>query len=140
MAVRSEQSASSGSTFDIAVVRVQEDRVSIRASGRLNQPARDFLAAVLSAELAVGHVFVRMELSDVTSLDGSCLATLKDVHEGCLASQGVLLLEGLCGEARHVLAAAALDRCLFVTGTRGPSDWLPNIDALAALVRHECSH
>ena len=125
-------------SFDVAVVRVHDDRVSIRAAGLIDESAREELSRVLTTELAAGHVFVRMDLSAVTLVDGSCLGTLKEAHDGCLASEGLLLLEGLCDEAREVLAVAGLDQCLFLAGAAGPPEWLPNLPGLADLVRHEC--
>src|SRR3954447_14413485 len=125
--------------FDVAVVAATGDRVSIRAAGVLDDRARERLSALLDAELMAGHVFVRMDLSAVTLVGRSCLGTLKEVHDGCLASDGLLLIEGLCDEARQVLAAAGLDRCLFLSGTAGPPEWLPNLPGLADLVRHECA-
>jgi anti-anti-sigma factor len=124
--------------FELAVVRVQDDRVSIRAAGVFDLAAREQLSRLLTSELQAGRAFVRMDLTQVTTLDGSCLSTLKEAHDGCLASQGMLLLEGLCDSARRVLVAAGLERCLFLTGTAGPPDWMPNLPGLADLVRHEC--
>src|SRR5215212_1502231 len=138
MSVRPDEPVPAPSVFHLAVVRVEEDRVSIRAAGELDLAARETLSQLLAAELAAGHVLVRMDLSEVSLVDGSCLNALKDAHDGCLASEGMLLLEGLCDDARQVLAAAGLDRCLFLAGSAGPAEWLPNLPGLAQLVRHEC--
>jgi anti-anti-sigma factor len=138
MAPLPQHPAPTPSGFELAVVDMQEDRVSIRAAGELDTVARDELSRLLASELAAGRVFVRMDLSGITSLDGSCLGTLKSAHDGCLASQGLLLLEGLCEDARQVLVTGGLDRCLFLAGTAGPPEWLPNLPGLAGLIRHEC--
>jgi anti-anti-sigma factor len=139
MAALPQHPAPTRSGFELAVVDMQDDRVSIRAAGELDAGAREELSNLLASELAAGRVFVRMDLSQVTSLDGSCLGTLKSAHDGCIASQGVLLLEGLCEGARQVLVAGGLDRCLFLAGTAGPPEWLPNLPGLADLIRHECA-
>lgn len=135
MDVLPHQSAPTQSAFELAVVHVHSDGVSIRAAGELDRVATDDLARLLASELAAGHVFVRMDLSGVTSLDCSCLGTLKEAHDGCLASHGLLLLEGLRDGTRQVFEAAGLDRCLFLTRTTGPSEWPLNLPRLADLVR-----
>jgi anti-anti-sigma regulatory factor len=137
MAVPHEQ-ATAHAGFDLEIVEATGDRVSIRAAGDLDDRARERLSVLLDAELGAGHVFVRMDLSAVRLVGGSCLDTLKDAHDDLLASDGLLLLEGLCEEARQVLVRAGLDRCLFLSGAAGPPDWLPNLPGLADLVRHEC--
>jgi anti-anti-sigma regulatory factor len=138
MAVLPRHSAPTRSAYQLTVVRVQEDRVSIRAAGELGLAAQEDLSRLLASELAAGHVFVRMDLSGVTSLDGSCLGTLKLAHDGCLASHGLLLLEGTGNGSGGIFAAARLDRRLFLARTNGPAEWLPDISTLAELARHEC--
>jgi len=138
MDVLPHQSTSTPSTFVLAIVDAQDDRVSIRAAGELDVAATDDLSRMLTSEIAAGHVFVRIDLSAVTSLDSSCLGALAQAYDGCLASQGFLLIEGLGDGARRVLTATGLDRSLFLTRTTGPQDWLPNLPRLAYLVLREC--
>src|SRR4051812_46712883 len=103
MVVFSDHPTPAQPAYEVVVVDERGDRVSIRAAGQLELAASEDLARLLEAQLAAGHVFVRLDLSDVTSVDCSCAGTLQRVHEGCLASQGLLLLEGLRAGARRAL-------------------------------------
>jgi anti-anti-sigma regulatory factor len=123
--------------YELAVVDIRPMRVSIRAAGELGVAAEKDLARLLAVELATGHVFIRVDLSQVKSLDHSCAGMHGRAHDGCLASHGLLLLEGSCGGVRESFTTAGLERQLFLARTTGPTDWWPNAPGLADLVRRE---
>jgi anti-anti-sigma regulatory factor len=131
------RTAAPAATYRLEVVRVDGDRVSIGAEGKLGTAALRDLSCLLMSEVATGHVFVRIDLSAVTSIDRACVGALKQAHDRCLASQGLLLLEGLGDESRQMLAAMGLDRLFFLADTVGPQEWLPRVPRLATLVRQE---
>ncbi len=137
MAVVGQGPATTGPAYELVVVGVGPHRVSIRASGALDTTAVEQLAGLLAAELEAGRLLIRVDLSLVSSLDGSCAAALEQAHDRCLDRQGMLLLESPGDDIRKAFASTGPGRELLVTRTAGPQYWAPDVAGLVELVRSE---
>jgi anti-anti-sigma factor len=124
--------------YELAVVAVGDNDVSLRATGELDVAASDELAELTLRQLHEGHRFIRIDVAGVSFLDCSCAGALVRVHDACLAAGGMLLIESMRATALPALTITGLDRTLFVTRSVPGLPWrhaLAALDALAAVRR-----
>jgi len=100
--------------FVLTVVDVDPLRATIRASGELDLAARAPLAELLQQQQTAGRRVIRLDLSEATFLDCSCVGVLVAAHRRCLELQGLLVLTDLHACAARILRVTGLDDSLFI--------------------------
>ena len=90
------------------VVTVNSDttRASVRAAGSLTADSATALAATANKHILAGRRYVRLDLSDVTSVDDTAIAVLAGIHARLLAQRGTLILTGVESWLDRLLADA----------------------------------
>jgi anti-sigma B factor antagonist len=106
--------------FELAVVGADPLRATVRASGELDLAARDSIVEVLGRQRDSGRAIVRLDLTDVTFMDCSCLRALVEEHQRFLAARGQLVLTGVGNRTNRLLKLTGLDQILFAVS--GPPD------------------
>lgn len=114
--------ATSAVGFELAVVGADPLRATVRASGALDLSARDSIVEVLGHQRDSGRVIVRLDLTEVTFMDCSCLGALVDAHQRFLAARGQLLLTGVGPPTNRLLKLTGVDQILFAVAG------LPDLD------------
>ena len=99
--------------FELVVVGTDPLRATVRASGALDLAARDSIVEVLGRQRDSGRVIVRLELTEVTFMDCSCLRVLVEEHQRFLAARGQLLLTGVGPPTNRLLKLTGVDQILF---------------------------
>lgn len=102
--------------FELTVVGADALRAKVRASGALDLSARDSIVEVLGRQRDSGRLIVRLELTDVTFMDCSCLGAVVEEHRRFLDARGQLVLTGVGPRTSRLLALTGLDQVLFVDG------------------------
>lgn len=102
--------------FELTVVGADALRAKVRASGALDLSARDSIVEVLGRQRDSGRLIVRLELTDVTFMDCSCLGAVVEEHQRFLDARGQLVLTGVGPRTSRLLALTGLDQVLFVDG------------------------
>jgi anti-sigma B factor antagonist len=97
----------------LRTIRQNHTRVLVRALGEWDLANADILAEMLDAHRKAGRRFVRLDLSAVTFLDGTCLSVLVTAHRRLLAARGTLVLTGVTPRVMRLLSLAGLDAVLF---------------------------
>lgn len=110
----------SDDAFELAVVGADPLRATVRASGELDLAARDSIVEVLGRQRDSGRAIVRLDLTDVTFMDCSCLHALVEEHQRFLAARGHLVLTGVGHRTSRLLELTGLDQILFAVP--GPPD------------------
>jgi len=100
--------------FELIVFDLDALRAAICAVGEFDLAARDELAEALHRQEAEGRLIVRLDLSQVTFLDCSCLGVVVASHHRFLNRHGLLVLTGVDGPVARVLHVTRLDETLFV--------------------------
>lgn len=113
MATVRDPTPSSAVGYELAVVGADPLRATVRASGALDLAARDSIVEVLGRQRDSGRAIVRLDLTDVTFMDSSCLSTLVEEHQRFLAARGQLVLTGVGSGTNRLLKLTGLDRILF---------------------------
>lgn len=140
MAVVRHPTASSPVGFELAVVGADPLRATVRASGEFDLAARDSIVEVLGRQRDSGRAIVRLDVTDVTFMDCSCLRALVEEHQRFLAARGQLVLTGVGPRTNRLLKLTGLDQILFAVS--GPPD-LDDMESDAQLtqdpltMRHE---
>ncbi|MCW2856527.1 MAG: Anti-anti-sigma factor [Marmoricola sp.] len=106
--------AESDSGFELTVVDLDPLRAAICAVGELDIAARQDLADVLHQQDVAGRRFVRLDLSQVTFLDCSCLGVLLASHRRFLELHGLLVLSGVDDAVARILRVTGLEETLFI--------------------------
>jgi len=110
------QKFSSGTApFSFAVVRVDPSRASLSAAGELDLAAVHDLAATLAVQEAAGRTFIRLDLSQVSFLDCTCLAVLVSAHNRLRAAGGQLILTDVSRPVVRLLTVTELVHKLLTT-------------------------
>ena len=102
------------SPFEVTVVRADQDRAQVTATGPLDRSTVDLLTAVLETLLGWGRRYVRLDMGRVTVSDHGCLPALLEVHEMFLAERGLLVLTSLSPDLAGLLRRRRLERALFI--------------------------
>ena len=103
--------------FELTVVDLDPLRAAICAVGELDLAARDALAEVLQQQEDAGRRIVRLDLSQVTFLDCSCLGVLVSSHQRFLELRGLLVLTVTDGSVARLLEMTGLGESLFTVPT-----------------------
>lgn len=122
MAAERHPTPSSAVGYELAVVGADPLRATVRASGALDLAARDSIVEVLGRQRDSGRAIVRLDVTDVTFMDCSCLSTLVEEHQRFLAARGQLVLTGVGPRTNRLLKVTGLDRILFTVSE------LPDLD------------
>lgn len=108
--------------FRLTVADLDLFRATIRAAGELDLAARDPLVDLLEQQLVAGRRVIRLDLSEVTFLDCSCVGVLVAAHRRCLELQGLLVLADIDASVTRILRLTGLEDSLFIEPTgAGPS-------------------
>jgi anti-anti-sigma regulatory factor len=81
-------------------------RASLGATGALNSATAGVVAVAVNEHIAAHRRYVRLDLSDVTSVDDEAVAVLAEIHSRLLAERGTLILTGVDPGLEMVLAGA----------------------------------
>lgn len=100
--------------YELTVVEVDPLRAAICAVGEFDLAACHDLAAVLQQQTDAGRRTVRLDLSQVTFLDCSCLGVLVAAHRRFVSAHGLLVLTGVEGAVARLLTLTHLEGNLFV--------------------------
>lgn len=104
----------SGLGFEFTVLAADALRARVRASGALDLSARDSIVEVLERLRDSGRVLVRLELTDVSFMDCSCLGALVEEHRRFVDARGQLVLTGAGPRVSRLLTLTGLDQVLYV--------------------------
>ncbi len=102
------------SPLEVTVVRADQDRAQVTATGPLDRSTVDLLTAELETLLGWGRRYVRLDMGRVTVSDHGCLPALLEVHEMFLAERGLLVLTSLSPDLAGLLRRRRLERALFI--------------------------
>lgn len=104
-------------TTRASLTTVRQDRahVVIRAVGEWDLANAHILAEQLDEHEKAGRRFVRLDVSDVTFLDSTCLSVLLTTHQRLLAARGTFVLTGVTPRLTRLLQLTHLDRELLTT-------------------------
>ena len=105
---------SSALGFELTVVGADALSAKVLASGDLDLSARDAIVETLGRQRHSGRVIVRLELTDVSFMDCSCLGALVEEHQSFLDARGQLVLTGVGPRLSRLLSLTGLDQVLFV--------------------------
>lgn len=100
--------------YELTVVDLDPLRAAICAVGELDLAAREDLADVLRQQEHASRRFVRLDLSQVSFLDCSCLGVLVASHHRFLELHGLLVLSGVDESVARILKITGLDDSLFI--------------------------
>lgn len=103
-----------GAAYELIVGDLDPPRAVVRAVGELDLAAREDLTEVLRQENAASGAVVRLDLSEVTFLDCSCLGVLVGAHHRYRERDGLLLLTGVGGPVARLLRVTRLEDTLFI--------------------------
>lgn len=100
--------------FELTVVDLDPLRAAICAVGEFDLAARDDLAEALKQQEAERRRIVRLDVSQVTFLDCSCLGVIVASHQRFLKLHGLLVLTGVDAAVARILKITSLDDQLFI--------------------------
>jgi anti-sigma B factor antagonist len=100
--------------FELTVVDLDPLRAAICAVGEFDLAARDDLAEALQKQETARRRIVRIDLSQVTFLDCSCLGVIVASHHRLLKLRGLLVLTGVDAAVARILKITGLEDHLFI--------------------------
>lgn len=114
---RSQLVLSSAEAGVLQVTAVQTDsaRATVQLHGEVDLANAELVTAVLDNQLALGHRYLRLDLSGVSFLDCTGLSALVHAHNQFLAARGTLVLAGVGARIARILSLTHLDEALFMT-------------------------
>jgi anti-anti-sigma factor len=110
-----ERSSDSKSGTSLTTIRQDRTRTLVRAEGEWDLANAHVLADALAEHERAGRRFVRLDVSAVTFLDGTCLEVLAAAHVRLLGARGTLVLTGVPARIMRLLNFAGLAQVLFTT-------------------------
>ncbi len=99
----------------LTTIRQDHSRALVRAVGEWDLAAADTLADLLAEHEKAGRRFVRLDVSEVTFVDCTCLGVIVAAHRRLLAARGTLVLTGVTPRLQRLLSLTGLDRVLLTT-------------------------
>lgn len=105
--------AKSAVGFELTVTDLGPWRAAICAAGEFDLAAREALTEVLRDQEEAHRRVVRLDLSQVTFLDCSCLGVLVTAHQRLLELHGLLVLTGVEAQVARMLRLTGLDDYFF---------------------------
>lgn len=105
-----------GDSRERAAVTLNFDatRASLRATGALDSGSAGVLAAAADEHIAAHRLYVRLDLSRVTSVDEAAVSVLAEIHSRLLAERGTFILTGV--EPWLEITLADADHALLMIG------------------------
>lgn len=93
-------------------LRFDATRASLSAAGALDSGTAGGLAAAVGEHITARRLYVRLDLSSITSVDETGVSVLAQIHSRLLAERGTLILTGVDSWLEAALAAGD---CEFLT-------------------------
>ncbi len=100
--------------LDIVAVAVEPTQATVQPDGEIDFTNAGLVAAALREQLALGHRFVRLDLSRLTFLDCAGLRVIVEAHNEFLYASGTLVLTGVGARVARLLRLTDLDKALYV--------------------------
>lgn len=110
--------------FEVTVQQADGARAVVAVRGELDLSNTDRLTGVLDNQLAIGHRYVRLDLSRLDFMDACGLDAIVRAHNSFLAAHGNLVLTGISRGIEKLLAVTHLDGALFVADNHEPRQQL----------------
>jgi len=110
-----ERSSDSKGRGSLTTISQDRTRTLVRAAGDWDLANAEVLADALAQHERAGRRFVRLDVSAVTFLDGTCLEVLAAAHVRLLGARGTLVLTGVPARVTRLLNLAGLEQVLFTT-------------------------
>jgi anti-anti-sigma regulatory factor len=79
----------------VVTVNCDRTRASVRAAGALSADTVAALATAANTHIVAGRRYLRLDVSNVTSVDDAAIAVLAGIHARLLADRGTLILTGV---------------------------------------------
>ena len=98
----------------IVAVPIEPTQAIVQVAGELDCATAGQLTSALDAQLALGHRFMRLDLSSLTFLDCAGLRALVRAHNKFLHAGGTFVLTGVGHRVARLLRITRLDEALFV--------------------------
>jgi anti-anti-sigma regulatory factor len=98
--------------FTVTTVRCDCSRASLQVVGDLNVDAATILGTVADTHIRTQRRYLRVDLSEVESLNTAALSLLSDIHRRVLACQGTLIFTGVSASLEKTMAKAPAELLL----------------------------